>query len=251
MIAPQAGDAVTTQPQATRPGPGHRSRRRHVQERPDDCHDDPVFVLLQEGQVRIEVAKIAGEFPAGAELDPGASCRRQLADPTTLPAASASSPDYGLGIRRRRVPLRAFRRSQSTTRRCTGYQTCVDLDTRSSAVPGPARAEVRAAEVARIDTVMYDFPTWSRHQARLRAWEALPSAQLANLYYSTSASGPSTIRRQSSHRQYARGDKILYAGYFPMACSSSASSPTCRTSRSGPLCPSSCPRMPGTSQDRQ
>jgi uncharacterized protein len=106
------------------------------------------------------------------------------------------------------------------------YQTCVDLDIPifcCAGVPGP-RLKFAPQEVARIDTVMYDFPDLvfvTRHGCE--PWEQLAVKLMLkwpNLYYSTSAFAPRHYPKAVIDFANTRGaDKILYAGYFPMGLS--------------------------------
>jgi predicted TIM-barrel fold metal-dependent hydrolase len=106
------------------------------------------------------------------------------------------------------------------------YQTCVDLGIPifvCAGVPGP-RLKFAPQEVARIDTVMYDFPELvfvTRHGCE--PWEALAVKLMLkwpNLYYSTSAFAPRHYPQAIISYANTRGaDKIIYAGYFPMGLS--------------------------------
>jgi len=106
------------------------------------------------------------------------------------------------------------------------YATCVDLGVPvfvCSGVPGP-RLKFAAQEVARIDTVMYDFPDLvfvTRHGCE--PWEKLAVKLMLkwpNLYYSTSAFAPKHYPKAIINYANSRGaDKIIYAGYFPMGLS--------------------------------
>jgi predicted TIM-barrel fold metal-dependent hydrolase len=106
------------------------------------------------------------------------------------------------------------------------YQTCVDLGIPifcCAGVPGP-RLKFAPQEVARIDTVMYDFPDLvfvTRHGCE--PWEQLAVKLMLkwpNLYYSTSAFAPKHYPKAVIDFANTRGaDKILYAGYFPMGLS--------------------------------
>jgi hypothetical protein len=106
------------------------------------------------------------------------------------------------------------------------YQTCVDLGIPifvCAGVPGP-RLKFAPQEVARIDTVMYDFPELvfvTRHGCE--PWEALAVKLMLkwpNLYYSTSAFAPRHYPQAIINYANTRGaDKIIYAGYFPMGLS--------------------------------
>jgi uncharacterized protein len=106
------------------------------------------------------------------------------------------------------------------------YQTCVDLSIPifvCAGVPGP-RLKFAPQEVARIDTVMYDFPELvfvTRHGCE--PWEELAVKLMLkwpNLYYSTSAFAPKHYPRAIINYANTRGaDKIIYAGYFPMGLS--------------------------------
>jgi uncharacterized protein len=90
-------------------------------------------------------------------------------------------------------------------------------------VPGP-RLKFAPQEVARIDTVMYDFPELvfvTRHGCE--PWEALAVKLMLkwpNLYYSTSAFAPKHYPAAVINYANTRGaDKVIYAGYFPMGLS--------------------------------
>lgn len=106
------------------------------------------------------------------------------------------------------------------------YQTCVDLGIPifvCAGVPGP-RLKFAPQEVARIDTVMYDFPDLvfvTRHECE--PWEALAVKLMLkwpNLYYSTSAFAPKHYPAAVINYANTRGaDKVIYAGYFPMGLS--------------------------------
>ena len=103
------------------------------------------------------------------------------------------------------------------------YQTCVDLGIPifcCAGVPGP-RLKFAPQEVARIDTVMYDFPELvfvTRHGCE--PWEQLAAKLMLkwpNLYYSTSAFAPKYYPQAIIDYANTRGaDKVIYAGYFPM-----------------------------------
>ena len=103
------------------------------------------------------------------------------------------------------------------------YQTCVDLGIPifcCAGVPGP-RLKFAPQEVARIDTVMYDFPELvfvTRHGCE--PWEQLAAKLMLkwpNLYYSTSAFAPKYYPKAIIDYANTRGaDKVIYAGYFPM-----------------------------------
>ena len=106
------------------------------------------------------------------------------------------------------------------------YQTCVDLGIPifvCAGVPGP-RLKYAPQEVARIDTVMYDFPELvfiTRHGCE--PWEQLACKLMLkwpNLYYSTSAFAPKYYPEAVIKYANSRGaDKIIYGGYFPMGLS--------------------------------
>jgi predicted TIM-barrel fold metal-dependent hydrolase len=103
------------------------------------------------------------------------------------------------------------------------YQTCVDLDIPifvCAGIPGP-RVKFGVQDVARIDTVMYDFPELvfvTRHGCE--PWQDLAIKLMLkwpNLYYSTSAFAPKHYPPEIIKYANTRGaDKIIYAGYFPM-----------------------------------
>ena len=106
------------------------------------------------------------------------------------------------------------------------YATCVDLGIPifvCAGVPGP-RLKYAPQEVARIDTVMYDFPELvfiTRHGCE--PWEQLACKLMLkwpNLYYSTSAFAPKYYPEAVIKYANSRGaDKIIYGGYFPMGLS--------------------------------
>ncbi len=106
------------------------------------------------------------------------------------------------------------------------YATCVELDIPifvCAGIPGP-RLKFAPQEVARIDTVMYDFPDLvfvTRHGCE--PWERLAMKLMLkwpNLYYSTSAFAPKHYPEAIVKYANTRGaDKIIYAGYFPMGLS--------------------------------
>lgn len=106
------------------------------------------------------------------------------------------------------------------------YQTCVDLGIPifcTAGVPGP-RLKFAPQEVARIDTVMFDFPELvfvTRHGCE--PWEQLAVKLMLkwpNLYYSTSAFAPKYYPKAVIDFANTRGaDKVIYAGYFPMGLS--------------------------------
>jgi hypothetical protein len=106
------------------------------------------------------------------------------------------------------------------------YATCVELGIPifvCAGIPGP-RLKFAPQEVARIDTVMYDFPELvfvTRHGCE--PWEALAVKLMLkwpNLYYSTSAFAPKHYPEAIIRYANTRGaDKIIYAGYFPMGLS--------------------------------
>jgi uncharacterized protein len=106
------------------------------------------------------------------------------------------------------------------------YQTCVDLDIPifcNAGVPGP-RLKAAPQEVARLDTVMYDFPELvliTRHGCE--PWDKLAMKLMLkwpNLYYLTSAFAPKYYPQEIVNYANTRGgDKIIYGGYFPMGLS--------------------------------
>ena len=106
------------------------------------------------------------------------------------------------------------------------YAKCVELGLpifSCAGVPGP-RVPMWPQEVRLIDQVMYDFPELvfvTRHGCE--PWADLIVKLMLkwpNLYYSTSAFAPKhypeAIVRYANTRG---GDKIIYAGYFPMGLS--------------------------------
>ncbi len=137
------------------------------------------------------------------------------------------------------------------------YATCVELDIPifvCAGIPGP-RLKFAPQEVARIDTVMYDFPDLvfvTRHGCE--PWERLAMKLMLkwpNLYYSTSRSRPSTTpRRSSSTPTPAAPTRSSTRATSRWASPSSGSSPTCPTCPSRTRCgPSSCTRTAGVSSN--
>jgi uncharacterized protein len=106
------------------------------------------------------------------------------------------------------------------------YATCVELGIPifvCAGIPGP-RVPFAPQEVSRIDVVMFDFPDLvlvTRHGCE--PWEELAVKLMLkwpNLYYSTSAFAPKYYPKAIVDYANSRGgDKILYAGYFPMGLS--------------------------------
>ena len=106
------------------------------------------------------------------------------------------------------------------------YTTCVDLDIPfcpCMGVPGP-RLPMDAQKVEYIDEVCWFFPELRvvmRHGCE--PWTELACKLMLkypNLYYMTSAFAPKHYPKDIVHFANTRGaDKILYAGYFPMALS--------------------------------
>jgi uncharacterized protein len=106
------------------------------------------------------------------------------------------------------------------------YATCVELGIPifvCAGIPGP-RVPFAPQEVSRIDIVMFDFPDLvfvTRHGCE--PWEDLAVKLMLkwpNLYYSTSAFAPKYYPKAIVDYANSRGgDKILYAGYFPMGLS--------------------------------
>jgi predicted TIM-barrel fold metal-dependent hydrolase len=106
------------------------------------------------------------------------------------------------------------------------YAKCVELDIPinvCTGVPGP-RVPMACQKTELIDEVCYDFPELRfvmRHGAE--PWDALAVKLMLkwpNLYYSTSAFAPRYYPQTIIDYANTRGgDKILYAGYFPMGLS--------------------------------
>ena len=130
------------------------------------------------------------------------------------------------------------------------YAKCVELDIPIfvyAGVPGP-RIRFAPQYVGLLDEVCWFFPELkiiTRHGGE--PWTELMVKLLLkwpNLYYSTTAFAPKHYDEDIIHFANTRGaDKIIYAGYFPMGLVSTASSPSCRTSRSATTCGrSSCTR---------
>ena len=103
------------------------------------------------------------------------------------------------------------------------YAKCCELGVpifSCAGVPGP-RMPMWPQEVRLIDQVMYDFPELvfvTRHGCE--PWEDLAVKLMLkwpNLYYSTSAFSPKHYPKAIIDYANTRGgDKIIYAGYFPM-----------------------------------
>jgi predicted TIM-barrel fold metal-dependent hydrolase len=196
--------------------------------------DDPVSFLLHEmDKYGIEVAMIGVDKVAQRAL--------KLRPDRFVPSGSVTDPNDVTGsVRQLRrdyeeFGIRAVGAFPSGTfpqvaiddpKMYPIYQTCVDLDIPifcCAGVPGP-RLKFAPQEVARIDTVMYDFPDLvfvTRHGCE--PWEQLAVKLMLkwpNLYYSTSAFAPKHYPKAVIDFANTRGaDKILYAGYFPMGLS--------------------------------
>jgi len=106
------------------------------------------------------------------------------------------------------------------------YAKCVELDVpifSCVGVPGP-RFPMWPQRVELLDQVMYDFPDLvfvTRHGCE--PWEDLVVKLMLkwpNLYYSTSAFAPKYYPEAIIKYANTRGgDKVIYAGYFPMGLS--------------------------------
>ncbi len=106
------------------------------------------------------------------------------------------------------------------------YAKCVELDIPvfvCAGVPGP-RLKFAPQHVELIDEVMYDFPDLvfvTRHGCE--PWADLAVKLMLkwpNLYYSTSAFAPKHYPKAVIDYANTRGgDKVIYAGYFPMGLS--------------------------------
>jgi predicted TIM-barrel fold metal-dependent hydrolase len=104
------------------------------------------------------------------------------------------------------------------------YQTCIDLDLPilvNAGIAGP-RVPSACQDVMHFDQVCYDFPELRivmRHGAE--PWEDLAVKLMLKwpgLYYMTSAFAPKYYPKAVIDYANTRGaDKIMYAGYFPMA----------------------------------
>jgi predicted TIM-barrel fold metal-dependent hydrolase len=104
------------------------------------------------------------------------------------------------------------------------YQACIDLDLPivvNAGIAGP-RVPSACQDVMHFDQVCYDFPELRivmRHGAE--PWEELAVKLMLKwpgLHYMTSAFAPKYYPRAIIEYANTRGaDKILYAGYFPMA----------------------------------
>jgi uncharacterized protein len=103
------------------------------------------------------------------------------------------------------------------------YAKCIELDLPvfvCVGVPGP-RVPMAAQYVGLLDDVCYDLPELKiimRHGAE--PWEDLAVKLMLkwpNLYYSTSAFAPKYYPKAIIDYANSRGgDKVIYAGYFPM-----------------------------------
>ncbi len=106
------------------------------------------------------------------------------------------------------------------------YSTCVELGIAvfcCAGVPGP-RLRMEPQRVELIDQVMYDFPELTfvtRHGCE--PWQDLAVKLMLKwpgLHYSTSAFAPKHYPKAIVDYANSRGgDKIIYAGYFPMGLS--------------------------------
>ncbi len=106
------------------------------------------------------------------------------------------------------------------------FQTCVDLDIPiilNAGIAGP-RMPSACQDVMHFDQVCYDFPELRvvmRHGAE--PWEALAvklMLEWPGLYYMTSAFAPKYYPKAVIDYANTRGgDKIMYAGYYPMGLS--------------------------------
>jgi uncharacterized protein len=104
------------------------------------------------------------------------------------------------------------------------YQACIDLDLPilvNAGIAGP-RVPSSCQDVIHFDQVCYDFPDLRivmRHGAE--PWEDLAVKLMLKwpgLYYCTSAFAPKYYPKAIIDYANTRGaDKIMYAGYFPMA----------------------------------
>ena len=104
------------------------------------------------------------------------------------------------------------------------YAKCVELDIPMcicAGVPGP-RLPMACQDVALLDEVCYDFPELrlvTRHGCE--PWTDLAVKLMLKwpgLHYSTSAFAPKYYPRDIIDYANTRGaDKVMYAGYFPMA----------------------------------
>jgi predicted TIM-barrel fold metal-dependent hydrolase len=197
--------------------------------------DDPVSLVLQQmDRFGIEKAMIGvGEdsaqlalktfpdrfVPSGALVDPN----------DVMGSVNAIRRDYEqFGIRATSVfPAGTFPQVPiDDPKMYPIYATCVELGIPifvCAGVPGP-RVPFAPQEVSRIDIVMFDFPDLvlvTRHGCE--PWEDLAVKLMLkwpNLYYSTSAFAPKYYPKAIVDYANSRGgDKILYAGYFPMGLS--------------------------------
>jgi uncharacterized protein len=106
------------------------------------------------------------------------------------------------------------------------YQTCVDLDipiVANAGIPGP-RVPAACQDVMHFDQVCYDFPDLRivmRHGAE--PWQELAVKLMLKwpgLYYMTSAFAPKYYPKAIVDYANSRGgDKVMYAGYYPMGLS--------------------------------
>ena len=166
-------------------------------------------------------------IPSGAIADPNdvTGTRARASGGSTRSTASAPP--------RCSRPARS-RRSPSTTRRCTrstrpAWTWAFPIFV-CAGVPGP-RLKFAPQEVARIDTVMYDFPELvfvTRHGCE--PWEDAgrqADAQVAEpVLLDVGLRAPKYYPKAIVDYANTRGaDKIIYAGYFPMGLSSGAHLP--------------------------
>jgi hypothetical protein len=196
--------------------------------------DDPVAVTLQEmDRVGVELAMIECNIEAGRD-----ALRRH---PDRFIACYDVDPNRGMGA------VRSIVESYETygIRACTSfpagcfpqvpindrlfypvYAKCCELDIPifvCAGVPGP-RVKFDCQHVERIDDVMFDFPELTfvtRHGCE--PWTALAVKLMVkwpNLHFSTSAFAPKHYPKDVIDYANTRGgDKIIYAGYFPMGLS--------------------------------
>jgi len=193
---------------------------------------DPVAVTLAEMDrhgVAVGLVGLAGEvtdralaqhpdrFKASLEIDPNqittavrrirqAHDRYDIKAVTTFPAGC--NPQVPVSDRRY-YPI---------------YQTCIDLDLPilvNAGIAGP-RVPSACQDVMHFDQVCYDFPDLRivmRHGAE--PWQELAVKLMLKwpgLYYMTSAFAPKYYPKAVIDYANTRGaDKVMYAGYFPMA----------------------------------
>ena len=198
--------------------------------------DDPIAVTVREMDLwEIEKGLIGVGDPAGT----GAEALKRFPD-RFIPSSSADPNEGMAGINR------LVREHETFGTRAVGvfpagtfpqvpindkkmypiYAKCVELGIPifcCAGIPGP-RLKASCQHVELIDEVMYDFPDLifvTRHGCE--PWTELAVKLMLKwpgLHYSTSAFAPKYYPQDIINYANSRGgDKIIYAGYFPMGLS--------------------------------